>query len=211
MRSVLRFPCRAEKTLLTGITGRPIGPLRCLDGRSAAKPHTLLTRALVTGAASLWASAPLPAGTATGSFTVTATVQAVCLMSAGAINFGTYIPGNGTTLTASSNISIQCSSGTVAPTLALNSGSSGGTMAERLMLGPGGAKLQYNLYTSSSYGTVFGDGTGGSATVPVTIGTSSFTTPVQVTVYGQFLDSAANRLAATSGSYSDTVTATLTY
>jgi spore coat protein U-like protein len=162
-------------------------------------------------AASMAFSAQALAGTANSSFVVSATVQAICQMSATAINFGTYIPGNGTTLKANSTISIQCTSGTNAPTLALNAGASGGTMANRLMLGPGSAKLQYNLYTSASYGTVFGDGTGGSSTVPVTVGTASFTTPVQITVYGEFLDSAANRLAAAAGSYTDTVTATLTY
>lgn len=151
------------------------------------------------------------AGAASGSFVVSASVQAICQMSATAIDFGTYIPGNGTTLKANSTISIQCTSGTNAPTLALNAGASGGSMANRLMAGPGGAKLQYNLYTSSSYGTVFGDGTGGSSTLPVTVGASSFTTPVHVTVYGEFLDSAANRIAAAAGTYTDTVTATLTY
>jgi spore coat protein U-like protein len=156
-------------------------------------------------------SAPLFAGTANGSFVVSATVLAVCQMSATAINFGTYIPGNGTTLKANSTISIQCTSGTTAPTLALNAGASGGTMANRLMAGPGSGKLQYNLYTSASYSTVFGDGTGGSSTVPVTVGTNSFSVPVKVTVYGQFLDSAANQRAAAAGTYADTVTATLTY
>jgi spore coat protein U-like protein len=151
------------------------------------------------------------AGTATGSFTVSATVLATCQMSATAISFGTYIPGDGTTLEANSSISIQCTSGTPTPTLALNAGASGGTMAHRLMLGPGGATLQYNLYTSSSYTTVFGDGTAGSSTVTVAIGNNSFVTPVKVSVYGQFLDSAANRLAAAAGTYTDTVTATLTY
>jgi spore coat protein U-like protein len=176
-----------------------------------ADTRGLLAKLLVTTVAALSVGAPSLAGTATGSFTVMATVQAICQMSASAINFGTYIPGNGTTLKANSTISIQCTSGTNAPTLALNAGSSGGTMAERLMSGPGGATLQYNLYTSSSYGTVLGDGTGGSSTEPVTIGNGSFTTPVQVTVYGEFLDSAANRLSAKAGSYTDTVTATLTY
>jgi spore coat protein U-like protein len=208
---MLSCPCLAEKTLLTGITGRPSGPPRCLSSGSKKSPQTLLARLVWTTASSLALASSLRAGTATGSFTVMATVQTVCQMSASAINFGTYIPGNGTTLTANSSISIQCTSGTVAPTLALNAGSSGGTMAQRLMLGPGGATLQYNLYTSSNYGTVFGDGTGGSSTEAVTTGTASFTTPVQVTVYGRFLDSAANRLSAKAGSYTDTVTATLTY
>lgn len=211
MRSVLRFPCLAERTLLTGITGRPSGPPRCLTAASAAKRAAGWLRRALPLVLSVALSAPLAAGTATGSFTVSATVQAVCQMSATAINFGTYIPGNGATLKANSSISIQCTSGTATPTLALNAGASGGTMTNRLMLGPGGAKVQYNLYTSSSYSTVFGDGTGGSSTESVTIGTGSFTTPVQVTVYGEFLDSAANRLSAAAGTYTDTVTATLTY
>lgn len=141
---------------------------------------------------------------------VTASVIAVCEMSASALSFPNYLPGSGTTLQATATISIQCSAGTNNPTLALNAGSSGGSMANRLMLGPGASKLQYNLYTSASYSTVFGDGTGGSSTLPVTMPASAFTTPVLVSVYGQLLDSATNRVA-TAGSYSDIVTATLTY
>jgi len=211
MRSLLLFPYLAERIVLTGITGRPSGPPRCLGLAAAAKQAVHWSTRLASLAVAISAAAPLTAGTATASFTVSATVQAVCQMSATALNFGTYSPGNGTTLKANSTISIQCTSGTTAPTLALNAGAAGGTMANRLMAGPGSAKLQYNLYTSASYGTVFGDGTGGSSTVPVTVGNSSFTTPVQVTVYGEFLDSAANRLAAAAGTYTDTVTATLTY
>jgi spore coat protein U-like protein len=211
MRSVLLFPCPDERNLLTGITGRLSGPPRRLKSDLAAKWAVRCPELLLALVGSVAASAAAFAGTANGTFVVSATVQAVCQMSATAINFGTYIPGNGTTLKVNSTISIQCTSGTPAPTLALNAGASGGTMANRLMVGPAGAKLQYNLYTTSSYGTVFGDGTGGSSTVPVTIGTASFTTPVHVTVFGEFLDSAANRLAAGAGTYTDTVTATLTY
>lgn len=150
------------------------------------------------------------AGTAQTSFVVTASVVAVCEMTASALSFPNYLPGSGTTLHATATLSIQCSSGTNNPTLSLNAGSSGGTMANRLMLGPSGSKLQYNIYTSASYSTVLGDGTGGSSNLPVTIPSTAFTTPVTVTVYGQLLDSAANQTAA-AGSYSDTVTATLTY
>jgi len=208
---VLLFPCPAERNLLTGITGRLTGPPRRLSATLGLSWATRCLQVLLPLTLFASLSAPTLAGTANGTFVVSATVLAVCQMSATAINFGTYIPGNGTTLKANSTISIQCTSGTNAPTLALNAGASGGTMANRLMLGPGAAKLQYNLYTSASYGTVFGDGTGGSSTVPVTIGTASFTTPVHVTVFGEFLDSAANRLAAGAGTYTDTVTATLTY
>jgi spore coat protein U-like protein len=211
MRSVLLFPCPAERNSLTGITGRLSGPPRRLTSELLAKRALRGSNLLLALVGWLAVNAAAFAGTSNSTFIVSATVQAVCQMSATAINFGTYIPGNGTTLKANSTISIQCTSGTTAPTLALNAGASGGTMANRLMVGPAAAKLQYNLYTTSSYGTVFGDGTGGSSTVPVTVGAASFTTPVQVTVYGEFLDSAANRLAAGAGTYTDTVTATLTY
>ena len=96
----------------------------------------------------LLASAAL-AGTSQGSFTVTASVAAVCQMSASALNFPNYLPGSGAVLHATATISIQCSTGTNNPTLALNAGSSGGTMANRLMLGPGGNHLQWDPLEST--------------------------------------------------------------
>jgi spore coat protein U-like protein len=72
----------------------------------------------------------------------------------------------------------------------------------------GANTLQYNLYTAATFGTVFGDGTGGTAT---NAGTGAgVATANTVTVYGQLLDSASNQ-AAVPGSYSDTITVTVSY
>ena len=72
----------------------------------------------------------------------------------------------------------------------------------------GANTLQYNLYTTAAFGTVFGDGTGGSVT---STGTGAgVATANAVTVFGQLLDSATNQ-AAVPGSYADTVLVTVAY
>ncbi len=83
-----------------------------------------------------------------------------CSVSAPNINFGTYNTVNSISLPAS-DITVTCSAktGTVAPTVQLSSGS--GSYLARVMNGPAGNSLNYNLYTNSSYTTVFGDGTSG--------------------------------------------------
>ena len=209
MRPGFLFFPRAGKTNRSDITWRASGPPRSC--RAARAAHGAAA-AGATALALLGLHAPsTPAATTATNFTVSATVVATCQISAGPLNFGNYVPGSGTMLHVNTIISVQCTNGTASPTLALNAGTSGGSMTNRLMLGPSSTKLQYNLYTSSGYTTVFGDGTGGSATVPVAIGANSFVTPVQVTVYGQLPDNAANQGAATPGTYTDIVTATLTY
>jgi spore coat protein U-like protein len=67
----------------------------------------------------------------------------------------------------------------------------------------GTSTLGYNLYTTSADTTVWGDGTGSTATVAGT-GTGSNQT---LTIYGK-IPTGENSL---SGTYSDTITATITY
>ena len=83
-----------------------------------------------------------------------------CSVSTPNINFGTYNTVNSISLPAS-NITVTCGGiiGSVAPTVQLSPGS--GSYQARVMNGPAGNKLNYNLYTNSSYTTVFGDGTSG--------------------------------------------------
>jgi spore coat protein U-like protein len=68
--------------------------------------------------------------------------------------------------------------------------------------------LQYNLYTTAALTTVFGDGTGATGTDAGT-GTG-MANALQYTVYGQLPDNAANQ-ASIPGTYTDTVTVTVTY
>ena len=133
----------------------------------------------------------------TESFSVTATIQATCNISASAMAFGTYA---GAVITGSSNLSMQC---TVSTTYAigLSAGTtSGATVTNRLLAGSGGRTLAYALFSDSgrtvnwgsTTNTVSGTGTGAVQTLPV---------------YGKI--SAGQYV--TPGSYTDTITATITY
>jgi spore coat protein U-like protein len=153
------------------------------------------------------AAGPLAkSATTTTTFAVTATVASTCSATATALSFGAYTPGSGA-LANNSTISVKCTKNTPF-TVALNGGSTaGGTVAQRLMAS-GANHLQYNLYTTAGFATVFGDGTGTSQTEAGT--GSGVATANSFTVYGQLPDNATNQ-AAIPGSYSDTITVTITY
>jgi spore coat protein U-like protein len=147
--------------------------------------------------------------TTTTTFAVTATVNSTCSATATALPFGAYTPGAGG-LTANSTISVKCTKNSPY-TIALNAGTGAGAAfaTGRFMTVTAGSNtLQYNLYTAASFGTVWGDGSGATATVAGTgagVGTAN-----TATVYGRLLDNATNQLAV-PGSYSDTITVTVTY
>jgi spore coat protein U-like protein len=144
--------------------------------------------------------------TVTTTFAVTATVQPNCTTSATALGFGNYTPGNGP-VTASSNITVNCTKST-AYTIALNPGTTTGDSFTQRLMASGANILQYNLYTTAAFATVWGDGTGGTATQTGT--GAGKATASTFKVYGRLPDSAANQ-AALPGSYSDTITVTVTY
>jgi spore coat protein U-like protein len=147
------------------------------------------------------------ATTITTNFQVSATLAPICTASAAALTFPTYIPGGGNQV-ASSAVTVKCTKGT-AYTVALNKGSTtGGTIAQRLMLNGTTNTLQYNLYTSNTYATLLGDGTGGSS-APTGAG-SGMATANTLTVFGQLPDNATNQ-AAVPGTYTDTITVSVTY
>ena len=151
------------------------------------------------------------AATATTTFTVSATLLKVCTVGATNINFGNYTPGGGA-LTGNSTISVKCTR-TTPYTVALNAGTTaGGTFGQRLMA-YGAETLQYNLYTSAAFTTVFGDGTGTTGTGAGT-GAGLGAAAQTYTAYGQLLDNAVNQNAAPNAaatSYADTITVTVAY
>jgi spore coat protein U-like protein len=165
--------------------------------------HKFLTATLAAGTL---AAGVAQSATTTSTFGVTATVQSTCSATATALPFGTYTPGGGA-LSNNSTISVKCSKNTPY-TIALNAGTTtGGAFTQRLMAS-GANTLQYNLYTTAAFATVFGDGTGSTAT---SAGTGAgVATANALTVYGQLPDSAANQ-AAVPGAYSDTITVTVSY
>jgi spore coat protein U-like protein len=149
------------------------------------------------------------AGTAQGAtksstFQVTATVSKNCVMSAAALNLGTFDGTND--LTASSNITVNCTNGTPF-TVDLDKGS--GTFAMRT-LKAGTDVLNYNLYTANTYATVWGDATGTTGHVTGT-GTGMGAPQTQtLTVFGR-LRAVDNTGSFSAGTYTDTITATITY
>src|SRR5215475_4533257 len=114
-----------------------------------------------TLAAGVMAATVAQSATTTTTFAVSATVQATCSATATALAFGTYTPGAGA-LTGNSTISVKCTKNTPY-TVALNAGATtGDAYTQRIMAGtPATNTLQYNLYTTAAFATVFGDGTGG--------------------------------------------------
>jgi spore coat protein U-like protein len=129
-----------------------------------------------------WAGAADCASTTT-SFAVTEAVQATCSATATTLAFSAYTPGSGAKAN-NSTISVKCTKNTPY-TIALDGGTTtGGTIAQRLMAS-GANTLQYNLFTTAA-------------------------TANAVTVFGQLPDNAINQTAV-PGSYTDTITVTITY
>jgi spore coat protein U-like protein len=159
-----------------------------------------------TLAAGLMTAGVANSATTTTTFAVTATVLATCSATATALAFGSYTPGAGQ-MANTSTIAVKCTKNTPY-TVALNAGTTtGGTLAQRLMAS-GANTLQYNLYTTVAATTVFGDGTGATGTGSGT--GAGVATANNMTVFGQLPDNAANQ-ATVPGSYSDTITVTVTY
>jgi spore coat protein U-like protein len=149
------------------------------------------------------ASAPAFAATTTSNtFSVTATVQTACTVTGSTLAFGTY---TGAAVQASSALTVTCTSALTPYNIGLNAGATNGaTLTTRQMLN-GTTPLNYTLtsvsYTGSNWGNTVATNWVG--------GTSSATPMTQTTqtVYGTI---PANQLVA-PGSYSDTITASITY
>jgi spore coat protein U-like protein len=148
---------------------------------------------------------PAQATTVTTPLSVTAIVGAVCSLTTTAVSFGSYDPivaNASTALNATGSISDTCSNG-LSGTITLDAGlyptgSSTASVPARQMRS-GASVLGYFLYTDSARSNPWG-----SSGVGIT-GTG--TTSVPILVYGQ-VPGGQN---AAAGSYSDTVTATITF
>lgn len=186
--------------------------------------HTLLptrpaTRAAAAGmpaspaavaaalAASLLALMPaaVDAGTATNSLTSQTTVTTACNVSGSTLSFGTTINPIGTVpVDASSTLTVECTN-TTPFTLSLNAGTNAGGASNftQRKLKNGSYTLGYQLYTDSGRTAIWGDGTSGSTTYGSN-GTGGLLT---VTIYGRL----PSLTGTIPGTYTDTVTVTITY
>jgi len=137
--------------------------------------------------------------TATAQFSVNASVIAGCGISATAMNFGNYA---GTVANSTSIVTISCTSGTTY-NVGLNAGTAtGATVTTRKMTGPSSATLSYALYSNSGLTINWGNIVGINTVAGAGTGHAQF-----LTVYGRI---AAGQYLR-PGSYSDTITASITY
>lgn len=140
--------------------------------------------------------------------TTCAADAATCSLSAGPMAFGSYNSTALTALDSQSTMTVSCQSGLlelVSYSLALSAGSSGSTAARQLASGSN--RLSYNLYKDVARLTLWGTGSDAYASTLqlLTVLTPNNTT---LTVYGRI---PARQSAAAPGSYSDAITATLTF
>ena len=145
------------------------------------------------------------AGTATTSFSVTATVANSCVVSASSLSFPTYLPTSGTATTGTTTLSLTCTLSD-AYTVALSNGSGTGAdptagASGRKMTGPASALLGYNLYQDSGFSQAWG-----SSGAFLLSGTGTGT-QATLTVFGRI---PAQQVVA-AGSFSDTINVTVTF
>lgn len=175
-------------------------PASLPDRRRARRWTRILKAAALAGAglAGLCGSTAF-AATATTSVSVTATVQATCLISSTSLAFGVY---TGVQLDSTSTLTVTCTN-TTPYNVGINAGTApAATVTTRKMTGPTAGLLSYALFQDT--GRTINWGT--TVSTDTTAGTGSGVAQ-PLTVYGRI---AASQFVA-PGAYTDTVTATITF
>lgn len=153
-------------------------------------------------AALLGLSSPALAATATGSFTVQITIQASCVLVSTATLTFTAVGVIAANDDASTTLSVQCTN-TTPYNIGLNAGTgTGATVASRKMTAPGGALVNYTLYSDTNRTTVWGQTIGTD-----TVSASGSGAAQPYTVYGRV----PVQTTPAPGTYTDTITVTVTY
>jgi spore coat protein U-like protein len=131
-----------------------------------------------------------------------------CTATAGSTNFGSYDPLSAAPVDSVGTISVACTnllSILVGYTIQLSTGLST-TYAAREMAN-GTNRLQYNLYTGPGRTVIWGDGTGGSATVSDGYLLLLLSRTIDYSVYGRI--PAGQNVAV--GAYADTIIVSVIY
>ncbi len=148
------------------------------------------------------------AGTATSNLSVSASVSANCTISTSALAFGAYDPVSANAaapLDGTGGVTVTCTQG-ASTTITLGQGATAKVASTdaaplRQMTDGGASRLEYFIYQDAGHSTVWGNTVGTSAAHTGT-GTST-----NITAYGRV--TAGQNVP--SGSYTDTVVATVTF
>lgn len=164
------------------------------------RTKTVTAAALCTAAL----ASPANADTQTTNLGVSATVTANCTVTATPLDFPDVNTLSGSAVTGTGTFSVTCTNGTGWTAAADIGNGSGASYTNRRMTDGGSNTLNYNLYTTAGYTTVWGDDSGATDLIGNT-GTGS---AQSVTVYGRI---PAGQTTVPAGDYSDIVEITVTY
>lgn len=132
-----------------------------------------------------------------------------CTISANNLSFGTYDPTSSSNIDNTTDVTVTCSAlllgGLIAYDISLSEGNSGSYSGREMSNST--HTLGYNLYTDSNRTTVWGDGTSSTSMVSDSYTLSIINTSRNYTIYGRI--SGSQNVSA--GSYTDTITATVTF
>lgn len=135
-----------------------------------------------------------------------AAADPTCSVAASGVAFGNYNPLANTNADSSGSVSVTCTGSTdVTYTIAASAGA--GTYTTRQQVS-GSHALNYNVFIDNSRTTVWGDGSQGTDLISGNMTAASTGTTQTSTVYGRVF---SGQQTARVGSYSDTLTVTVTY
>ena len=154
-------------------------------------------------AAAALASMPAAAQTVSSTLDVDANVTANCTVSTSQLDFGDVNPIDGSNYDSTGGLTVTCTNGTDWDAAADVGIGAGATFGARRMTN-GGNTLAYSIYTDAARTTIWGDGTGATAT----IGNSGTGLAQAVTVYGRV---PLGQTSVPPGAYDDDVTVTVSY
>jgi spore coat protein U-like protein len=139
---------------------------------------------------------------ATTTMGISATVLSACVVTANSLAFGNYNPTSATATDATATFDVLCTAGT-SYSVGLNAGTKAGATVTTRQMSSGANALSYSLYSDSGRNTNWGNTPGTDTPSPTTAGVL----PSTFTVYGRI--PAQQNVQA--GSYTDTVTITVSY
>jgi spore coat protein U-like protein len=172
-------------------------------GKSCHKPR--LHYAIPCIVLTMLTAQPALAGTQTATMGVSATVVDDCSVSATSVAFGNVNVTSASAAAGTGGITVRCTAGTGwTATASAGSGTGATASIRKLTLGSDPTKtLNYALYVDSGYVGVWGDGSTGTAVTGTGTGVADTRT-----IYARI---PTGQSGATQGTYTDSVTVTVTY
>lgn len=130
-----------------------------------------------------------------------------CTVSATAVAFGVYNPFSASPLDTTGTVTVHCFGFLFENANYTIRFSTGGGAGYARRMSSGSALLSYQLYRNAARTEIWGDGSGGTFTIAVN---QNYTAEIYInhTVYGRI---PASQTTVSPGSYTDTITVTVTY